>query len=70
MPELSWGTAAWFISSVNCFHFAIDAPSGKKKEMGEGRLQFTMLSVISAKAFHPGHLVSKEKILNQLKGRI
>lgn len=38
VPELSWGTAAWFISSVNCFHFTIDAPSGKKKEMGEGRL--------------------------------
>ena len=36
--ELSWGVAAWPITTACSFHFVIDIPSGKREEKGKWEL--------------------------------
>lgn len=66
MPELSWGMAAWLITSMffPVFHSCPKwQKRGKREGEAPGYKQFIILSVIPAKNSHSGHLEPKETFL-------
>lgn len=72
MPELSWGMAAWLITSMFfpfCHSCSKWQKRGKREGEAPGYKQFTILRVISAKNSHSGHLEPKETFLKLAKSK-